>query len=71
MNTNVATSGEVESFIAAITSLFWGHSWEDVKALARVTWIDSNRSGIEWEDVEAQVEKGWNASHARRNSDRR
>ena len=45
------TSGEVESFIAAITSLFWGHSWEDVKALARVTWIDSNRSGIEWEAV--------------------
>lgn len=64
MNEPSATSGEVESFTAAITELLWGSRWADIKALAQRTWNDCNRSALPWESVESHIENKWNELQA-------
>ena len=71
MNEHRATSGEVESFTAAITELFWGSRWADIKSLAQRTWNDCNRSALPWESVEPCVEQKWNEIQASRIGTRR
>lgn len=64
MHTNGPTSTEVESFTVAITDLFWGSNWADIKPLARRAWSDCTQSGVSWKEVESIVENRWNAIQA-------
>lgn len=63
MKNDLVTSEEVQAFVAAITDLFWGSRWSDVRSLAEQSWVATGLSP-DWDEIEPEIEAGWYASHA-------